>query len=99
MDDLWNKVIVAYSSNNAMNMFTIHPLREIEIYAMLSVTINVHVPPRLYDLLQWLKLSAWKVGNRGFEPHSALQIVKKQKVSCPLTNKNSILWGTSVTER
>ena len=41
-----------------MNMFILNPLRKIEIDAMLSVTINVHVPPRLYDLLQWLKLSA-----------------------------------------
>ena len=36
-------------------------------------------------LLQWLKLSAWKVGGRGFEPHSGLQISKKQNVSPPLT--------------
>ena len=29
-------------------------------------------------LVHWLKLPAWKVGDRGFEPHSGLQISKKQ---------------------
>ena len=46
-----------------------------------------------------LKLPAGKVGDRGFEPHSGLQISKKQNVSSPLTRKDSILWGASVTER
>ena len=36
-------------------------------------------------LVQWLKLPVWKVGDRGFEPHSGLP--------------PSILWGASVTER
>ena len=50
-------------------------------------------------LVQWLKRPAWKVGDRGFEPHSGLQILKKQSVYFPLTSKYSILWGASVTER
>ena len=29
-------------------------------------------------LVQWLKLPAWKVGDRGFEPHSGLQVSKKK---------------------
>ena len=29
-------------------------------------------------LVQLLKLPAWKVGDRGFEPHSGLQVSKKQ---------------------
>ena len=37
-------------------------------------------------------IPAWKVGDRGFEPHSGLQVSKKQNVSSPLTRKNSILW-------
>ena len=49
--------------------------------------------------MQWLKLPAWKVGDRGFEPHFALQVSKKQNVSSPLTREDSILWGTSMTER
>ena len=48
--------------------------------------------------MQWLKLPAWKVGNRGFEPHSGLQVSKKQNVSSPLTLKDSILWGASVAK-
>ena len=36
---------------------------------------------------------AWKAGDRGFEPHSGLQVSKKQNVSSPLTRKDSILWG------
>ena len=48
-------------------------------------------------LVQWLKLLAWKVGDRGFEPHSGLQVSKKQNISSPLTRKKSILWGASVT--
>ena len=47
----------------------------------------------------WLKLSAWKVGDRGFEPHSGLRVSKKQNVSSPLTRKDSILWRASVTGR
>ena len=50
-------------------------------------------------LLQWLKLPAWKAGDHGFEPHSGLQVSKKQNVSSPLIRKDSILWGTYVAER
>ena len=50
-------------------------------------------------LVQWLKLPAWKVGDRGLESHSDLQISKKQNVSSPLTCNDSILWGAFVTER
>ena len=46
-----------------------------------------------------LKLPALKVGDRGFEPHSGLQVSKKQTVSSPLTRKAAILWGASVTVR
>ena len=46
-----------------------------------------------------LKLPAWKVGDHGFEPHSGIQVSKKQNVSSPLTRNDSILWGASVTER
>ena len=49
-------------------------------------------------LVQWLKLPAWKVGDCGLEPHSGLQIPKKQNDSS-LTLKYSILWGASVIER
>ena len=38
-------------------------------------------------LVQWLKLPAWKVRYRGFEPNSGLQVSKKQNVSSPLTRK------------
>ena len=48
--------------------------------------------------MQWLKLPVWKVGDRGFEPHSGLQVSKKQNVSSPLTRKDTILWVDSVTE-
>ena len=47
----------------------------------------------------WLKLPAWKVGDRGFEPHSGLRVSKKQNVSSPINRKDSILWRASVTER
>ena len=49
--------------------------------------------------MQCLKLPPWKGGHCGFEPHSGLQVLKKQDVSSPLTRKDSILWGASVTER
>ena len=42
--------------------------------------------------MQWLKLPAWKVGDRGFDPHSVLQVSKKQNVSSPLILKDSIFW-------
>ena len=57
------------------------------------------VTMRTGALVQWLKLPAWKVGDRGFKPHSGLQVSKKQSVSSPLTRKDSILWGISVAER
>ena len=34
--------------------------------------------------LQWLKLLAWKVDDRGFEPHSGIQVSKKQKCFFPV---------------
>ena len=49
-------------------------------------------------LVQWLKLPAWKVGDRGFKPHSGLQFSKAKGFSHQLTRKDSILWGASVTE-
>ena len=39
-------------------------------------------------LVKWLKLPAWKVGDRGFEPLSGLQVSKKQTVSSPLTRED-----------
>ena len=54
---------------------------------------------RAVALVHWLKLPAWKVGDRGFEPHSGLQVSKKQSVSSSLTCKDLILWVASVTER
>ena len=49
--------------------------------------------------MPWLNLPAWKVEDRGFEPHSGLRVSKKQNVSSPLTRNDSILWRASVTER
>ena len=51
------------------------------------------------SLVQWLKLSAWKVGDRGFEPRSGIQVSKKQNVFSLLTRKDLILWGASAAER
>ena len=42
-------------------------------------------------VVQWLKLPAWKIGDRGLEPRSGIQAPKKQNVSFPLTRKDSIL--------
>ena len=39
-------------------------------------------------MVQWLKLPAWKVEDRGFEPRSGIQVSNKQNVSYPLTRKN-----------
>ena len=50
-------------------------------------------------MVQWLKLHAEKVGKRGIEPCSGIQVSKKQNVSSPLTHKDAILWGAYVTER
>ena len=50
-------------------------------------------------LVQWLKLPAWKVGDRGFEPHSGFQVSKKQNDFSSLTRKDSLLSGACVTER
>ena len=50
-------------------------------------------------LVEWLKLPTWRMGDRGFEARSGIQVSKKQNVSSPLTRKYSILWKASVTER
>ena len=50
---------------------------------------------RARELVHWLKLVAWKVGDRVFEPPSGLQVSKKQNVSSPLTRKDSIFWISS----
>ena len=42
-------------------------------------------------LVQWLKLPAWKVGDRELEPHPGLQASNKQNVFSPLTRKDSML--------
>ena len=46
-----------------------------------------------------VKLPALKVGDRGFESRSGIQVSKKQNVPSPLTREDSTLWGTTVTER
>ena len=69
-----------------------------DVGPMLALVFYVRLD-RAEALVQWLKLPAWKVRDRGFEPHSGLQVSKKQNVSSPLTHNDLILWGTSVTER
>ena len=51
---------------------------------------------RVGALVHWLRVPAWKVGDRGFEPRSGIQVSKKQNGSSLLTRENSILWGASV---
>ena len=34
-------------------------------------------------MVQWLKLPAWKVGDRWFKPHSGLKVLKKQECFYP----------------
>ena len=68
-------------------------------YMLGTVTCtSLHTIVRAEALVQWLKLPAWKVGDRRFESHSGLQVSKKQNVSSPLTRIDAILWGGSVTE-
>ena len=50
-------------------------------------------------LVQRLKLPAWKVVDRGFEPRYGIQVSKEHNVSSLLTRKDSILWEASVTPR
>ena len=44
-------------------------------------------------LVQWLKLLAWKVGDREFKPRPGLQVSKKHNVSSPHTRNYSMLRG------
>ena len=68
---------------------------------------------QMYSLLLWkqlslpmtgwgpgavVKLPAWKVEDSGFEPHSGLQVSKKQNVFPRSLVKYLLLWGASVTE-
>ena len=45
----------------------------------------MHLVERAGGMVQWLQLPAWKAGNRGFEPHSGIQVSEKQNISTPLT--------------
>ena len=40
-------------------------------------------PPTYFNHCTWLKLPAWKAGDRGFEPHCGLQVSKKPKCFFP----------------
>ena len=42
-------------------------------------------------LMQWLKLPAWKVRDRGFETHSGLKVSKKKKCFFPAHLKSFII--------
>ena len=39
--------------------------------------LHIHIPWAA-ALVQWLKLPAWKVGDRGLEPRSGIQVSKKK---------------------
>ena len=71
-------------------------------HAPIITSVFMCVHPLLYDtsclwmysyhieagaLVQWLKLPAWKVGDRGFEPHSHIKVSKERNVSCRLVVK------------
>ena len=52
------------------------------------------------ERVKWLKLPAWKVEDRGFEPRCGIQVSKKNKMFLSCSHvKNLILWEASVTER
>ena len=44
--------------------------------------------------MQWLKLPAWKVKDRGFEPRSGTKVSEKQNVSFSLTRKKFNIVGS-----
>ena len=62
--------------------------------------------PRAYSCVRAGALGQWSLPaaclesrKSRFEPHSGFQVLKKQNVSSSLTRNDTILWGTSVTER
>ena len=96
--DLVKKIPICYLSVALENTLAMYSTK---ILQSVSDTMKVVYKAviRVGALVQWLKLPAWKVGDRGFEPHFGLQVSKKQNVSSPLTREDSILWGASVTGR
>ena len=81
------------------HVFPVHHVHQrTSHYVFLAKEKSYYVFP-VGALMQWLKLPAWKVGDRGLEPHSGLEILKDQNVSSLFPRKDSILWGASVTER
>ena len=64
------------------------------ILGWLFYVIIAYIGKKSGALVQWLRLPVWKLGDLGFEPHSGLQVLKKQNVSSLLTRKDSMLWGT-----
>ena len=78
------------------------PLNDVQDFDAIS-TIITQFADLLYisagALVQWLKLHTWKVGDPGFEPHSGLQVSRKQNVSSPTTRNDSIWLACSISDR
>ena len=83
-----------------MVIFRLERAQDMTLVRLSSTPCCVEVSNRQRrGIMQWLKLPAWKVRDRGFEHHSGFQVSKKQYVPFPFTHKDSILWGASVTEK
>ena len=51
------------------------PVGPIHQHGLSHLVINTNHLSNKTTLVQWLKLAAWKVGDRRFEPHSGLQVL------------------------
>ena len=93
----WLLGVAKIKNKTIKNIVHRHMMRRI-IHFTTILTVYIYSTDNKKHV-QWLKLPTWKVGDRGFETRSGPQVSKKQNVSYPLIRNDSVLWGSSVTER
>ena len=64
-----------------------------------SIVGNVNTEFSCHHHFNSILFNRLGVGDRAFEPHSGLQVLKKENVSSPFTRKDSMFCGASVTAR
>ena len=83
--------------------YIVYPSVLCPVYKLTNIKYPIGHIKRVYylnigaeALARWLKLSAWKVGDSGFEARSSLQVSKEQNVSSSLHCKDPILCNREV---
>ena len=86
--------VTAYFSrhnfNFSLHVFKMYKHTNLLPYLQMFYSRHCSVLCRAEALVQWLKLTACKIGDRVFVSHSGIQVPKKQNVSSSLISKYSV---------